>query len=941
MARKHPLKSMIGSRIALAAAVSVAIVLGPFVVGSAAGTEVQQARTAAKRLLDLAQQNKLDEGGAAEAAELLAHGGPFVRGMAEWAIAMKVGYENNGQRAMWPKADPPQWYQQWSELPRTTMLEWDLVRQAVTQGLQEDAEKLLASIDAMIERGRRMADDFRFRSALSETNATVEDRLAVMKDRRSRLDQRIKTHPSDFSGHARLWLEARGAIHDIALANPAIDFERILLTTRFAPHTVRNITRTFAWQHKPGGDLCLLVGLRPHGKLVGLVSEQLGPGHLHSIDLSWDADRAVFSYAKQPMWPPERTTTTAAGEGAGAHELRKTHEPLRLHEIALGSNGLRELTDDPYWNDFEPAYCPDGTIVFTSDRCGRSAECGPFNYDIANANLYRLSADGSSIRRVTDSKDLDRHPNCLNNGRIVYTHWEYQERHFMEVHSLWTAHPDGRMADAVFKHHMKAPLGLRAARSVPGSDKLVAVATGHHTFAYGPVVVIDPSIGLNDTRGIEIITPGVKPQEGPMAGQTTANGGVPDRGGLYQTPWPLAENCFLVSYAYARPKCSANCGADSNGFGIYLIDSYGNRELIYRDRLLSASHPIPLVPRPRPPRLPDLTDRADKTAVCYVADVHEGLEGIPRGTVKYIRIAQHVAWPLDAEHGMEPYFGGAAYGQQFGYWSWSPVRVIGTVPVEEDGSACFTVPADTGVYFQALDERFMEIRRMRSLVGFQHGEVRGCRGCHESQGRAPITEWRTPKMGSGTIYRNGPQGASQKLDLTPFSASSSALLALMRPPREPTPPSWGAEKMLGYEWLVQPTLDRHCVRCHGAEKPDGGIDLTGRRAEDGFFQSFRTMFGRLPDGQKTDRHLVSVANRFSDSSVSKPKQFGSHRSPLITVLLEDELHRGEVKLNDDEWLSLVTWVDTNSPYYDRFINKRPTDGSPPRRDVTPTELAGP
>lgn len=892
----------------LVKAVRIAVVLCVFLVGSAARAEVEQPRTQAENLLELAHQNKLDDTGAEQAAELLGHGDAFVRGMAEWAIAMKVGYENNGQEAVWPKADPPEWYRLWAELPRATMIEQDWIRQAVTHGLDDDSAKLLSSINTMIQRGRRMARDFALRGASNEDIGAIEGRLALMIDRRRQLETRIKTHLTDRATHVECWIDARRAMHDIAMLNPAANFDRLLVTTRFAPHTVRNITRTFAWQHKPGGDLCVLTGLRPDGDVEGLISEQIGLGHLHSVDLSWDAERAVFSYARQSVWPPDRTTTTAPGEGAGAHDLRKTHEPLRLYEIALTDGRVRQLTDDPYWNDFEPAYCPDGTVVFASDRCGRSAECGPFDYDIANANLYRLGADGSTIRRVTDSKDLDRYPNCLNNGRIVYTHWEYQERHFMEVHSLWTAHPDGRMADAVFKHHMKAPLGLRAARSVPGNDKLVAVATGHHTFAYGPVVVIDSSIGLNDPRGIEIITPGVIPQEGPMAGQPAAEGGVADRGGLYQTPWALSDDCFLVSYSYDRPKCSANCGADSNGFAVYLIDSYGNRELIYRDRLLSASHPVPLVPRPQPPRVPDLTDKTDKLAVCYVADVHEGLEGVPRGAVKHLRISQHVAWPLDAECGMEPYFDGAAYGKQFGYWSWSPSRVIGTVPVEDDGSACFTVPADTGLYFQALDDRFMEIRRMRSLVGLQHGEVRGCRGCHESQAKTPITEWQS-------------------------------VAALARPPREPTPPSWGAEKLLGYEWLVQPILDRHCVRCHGVDDPDGGIDLTGRRAEDGFVQSFRTMFGRLPNGQTTDRRLVAVADRFSDSSVTKPKQFGSHRSLLITVLVEDELHRREVELHEEEWLSLVTWVDANAPYFDRFINKRPSDGSPPQRDVTPAELA--
>ena len=475
----------------------------------------------------------------------------------------------------------------------------------------------------------------------------------------------------------------------------------------------------------------------------------------------------------------------------------------------------------------------------------------------------------------------------------------------MEVHSLWTVRPDGLMSDAVFKQHMKTPLALRSARSVPGSNKVVAIATGHHTFAYGSVVLIDPSQGLNTAEAIQVITPGVRLQEGAMVGTAPSQGGVRDEGGLYQSPFALSEDCFLVSYAYARPDCSALGGVDSNGFAVYLIDVYGNRELIYRDRLMSCVSPIPLMRRPLPAQVPNLAaDRSHGDAVCYVADVYEGLEVIPRGTARYLRVAQHVGWPLDADCGMAPYFADAAYQKQFAYWSWSPVRVIGTVPVSDDGSACFRVPADTAVYFQVLDDRFMELRRMRSFVSLQHGETRGCRGCHETQGKSPRTGW-------------------------------GSALALQRPPVGPAPPPWGSDRLLGYEWLIQPILDQHCVRCHGPHCADGDIDLSGQRSEDGLLRSFRTMFGDRSNGQSSGKTLVSIADRFSDSSVTKPKQFGSHRSPLVTVLLNDPLHQREVQLNDVEWYSLVTWIDCNAPYYDRFINKRPADGGEPRRDVEP------
>jgi hypothetical protein len=141
--------------------------------------------------------------------------------------------------------------------------------------------------------------------------------------------------------------------------------------------------------------------------------------------------------------------------------------------------------------------------------------------------------------------------------------------------------------------------------------------------------------------------------------------------------------------------------------------------------------------------------------------------------------------------------------------------------------------------------------------------------------------------------------------------------------------------MLGYEWLVQPILDRHCVECHGAEEPDGGLDFTAHRASDGIYQSFRTMFGMLPGAKKKGPVLVSCSNRFSNADVSQPKEFGSHKSPLVRVLLDDELHQKEVQLSPTEWYSLVTWVDANAPYHDAFINKRPAAGGEPAREVGP------
>jgi len=843
--------------------------------------DVGQGLDAAERLWRIAQRNRLTSSLAELAAKLLQHDDSFVRGLAEWAISLKVGGENSGQEVVWPRPDPPGWFAAWRRVPPTALLEADWVRQAVTQDLHRDAKKLRASIAAMCARVERMSAD-------SQSSATMRS-----------MRTRAAEAPDDLPRLRQLWIEARRHLRQIVLASPALAFDRLVLVKQFAPHTVRNITRSYSWKHKPGGDVCVLSGLRPDGKVRGLIDGRLGPGFVWGLDLWWDGDRVVFGYAKQPTWPPPVNTSSAREEGTNVFKLRQIYPPMHIFEVDADGSDLRQLTDHPYWNDFEPTYCANGDVVFASDRCGRSAECGNEKYDHSNPNLYVMSPDGTSVRQFTDNKDIDRYPHTLDNGLVAYTHWEYQERHFMEVHALWTARPDGTLSDALFKHHLRAPCGLRDTRSIPGSSKLVSTATGHHTFAWGPVVIVDPGVGLNSDRGISIVTPGVRVQEGRMAGQPVSEGGVLDRGGLYQTPWALSEKCFLASYSYPRPNCEASGGADSNGFAIYLIDVYGNRELIYRDQLLSCTFPIPLRKRPRPPIVPDIRATPGEPATCYVTDVYDGLTGVPRGTIKHLRIAQHVGWPLDAKRGAMHYIPGSAGAKHLAFQSWSPVRVIGTVPVERDGSAHFTVPPDTALYFQALDERHMEVRRMRSMVSLKTAEVRGCTGCHETRAHAP-------------------------------AARSAVPLALRHPPVTPTPPPWGAHQLLGYEWLVQPILDRHCVRCHGADKPEAGLDLTGRRATDGLYQSFRTLLGARKRGPR----LVSTSNRFSNADVTKPKQFGSHRSRLIQMLLNDESHQRQVRLNESEWLSLVTWIDANAPYYDAFVNKRPTHGRA-SRNVAP------
>ena len=369
-----------------------------------------------------------------------------------------------------------------------------------------------------------------------------------------------------------------------------------------------------------------------------------------------------------------------------------------------------------------------------------------------------------------EQKDIDRYPHCLDNGRIAYTRWEYQERHFWDVHSIWTVRPDGTMSDALFKQHLGDPMSLRHARSVPGTGKLVAIASGHHTFAYGPVVLVDPEAGMNSDAAIRLVTPGSEPQEAHSPVWRGRRHGVPglrrrsaDPGGFYQTPFALSDKCFLVSYCLCLP------GHDKLGRrGLQRLRDLPDRLLWEQGVAVPRLALVERLPDPRAQataaaRASGHDGPRHEPRTCLLPDVYEGMAGVARGKVKYLRIAQELPWPLDAKAGSRAYAWVPMWNPSPGLTRWSSVRVIGTVPVEEDGSAHFQVPTadNASVYFQALDENFMELRRMRSSVSFQPGEVRGCSGCHETRAsvakskRLGACRWRLADLRASRSLRPG------------------------------------------------------------------------------------------------------------------------------------------------------------------------------------------
>jgi len=734
----------------------------------------------------------------------------------------------------------------------------------------EDSEYPTAEF---LGRARRLAEH------LAALGVETESSRAELR----RIEERFHSLPEDASEPQlrEVYLQVRWAMRRLAWSHPLLNFDRLLIVKRFTQETYPDVCLNhMPWVSRPGGDIVALTlgGPDERPSERALLRGQLGPGHVHGVDLWWDADRVVFGYARaagdQPPdgWLDRRTN----------YDLRRTVEPIHVFEIGIDGNGLRQITDGP-WSDLDPTYAPNGDIVFVSERCGASLQCNEYDKDETSCNLYVCRPDGSEIRQMSVSKDGDYLPHCLDDGTIGYTRWEYQERGWAHIQSIWFIRPDGTGADALFKQHLNDPWALEDARSIPGcgTNRLVAIAAGHHTLAAGPVVVITPSVGMNDSRGIRIVTPGVTPPEGGMSGEPVDEGGVIDCGGYYTTPWPLADNLFLAGYCYGEQN-------ELTGYGIYLIDAFGTKELIYRDASISCFYPIPLRPRPRPPILPEMTDRRVDLAVCSVANVTHGVPDIEAGRARYLRIAHRLQWPYDIDHG------GHRFAEKAWPNNWTPVRILGTVPIEDDGSAHFTVPADTPVYFQLLDENQMELRRMRTFISFQPGEQRGCVGCHETRGEAVVDG--------------------------PFPSAS------LREPSKPVPPPWGT-RPVSFLRDVQPVFDRHCTSCHGGLKPAGGLDftggLTGSPPRGPGYATPIAGYGHNVAFDTIVRHqLVAWSDVNGDASITQPLAFGSHRSRLIEVLRSGACGR-RVQLSDEDWLRLVTWIDANAPYHDSFVNKRP------------------
>ncbi|MBC8873187.1 MAG: hypothetical protein H8E44_27450, partial [Planctomycetes bacterium] len=423
-----------------------------------------------------------------------------------------------------------------------------------------------------------------------------------------------------------------------------------------------------------------------------------------------------------------------------------------LHEIDIDGTNLRQLTDGSY-DDIEPTYLPDGDIMFCSSRCNRWVQC----WHTHVAVLYRCDADGGNLRIISANVEQDNTPWMLPEGQVLYTRWEYIDRSRTRYHHLWTSNPDGT-GQMVFYGNMHPGTVMIDAKAIPGTDKVVSIfSPGHGRKEHaGAVTIVDPDAGPDDRgRAVRI-----------------------SQGEEYRDPYALSANCFLVA-------------VDSR---LLLMDDEGRTEVIYslgeEGGTYWCHEPRPLRARPRERIIPPRVDSASSTGHLILADITQGrnMVGVQQGEIKKLLVLESLAKPINHSGTMEP----TSLGGTF-----TLPRVLGTVPVEPDGSAYMELPALRSLFFVALDEDNLSVKRMQSFVTVMPGETTSCVGCHEQRTNAPR------------------------------SIDESRLLALRRAPSR-IQAMRGVPEVFDFPRDIQPILDRHCTECHDySKRPAGDMPLVG------------------------------------------------------------------------------------------------------------------
>ncbi len=661
---------------------------------------------------------------------------------------------------------------------------------------------------------------------------------------------------------------------------------------------------------REGSQLCLAT-IREDGNVTNEVLIEKPHGVIRDPNLSFDAKTLVFSMRDN-------------------FDTDDNH----LYVMNLADRKIRQITFSATaggrtWpcSDTEPCFLPSGDILFQSTRCGQLDVC----WAHPASNLYVCDAAGKYVRRLAFDQVRTLYPQVLADGRVIYTRWEYNDRNPFFLQSLFVMNADGTGQTAFYGNNSTYPAALIHSRGIPNSGKVITVISGHHVVQKGKLAILDPSKGTDGNDGIEYVS-GASPDGKP--GRQPSNIRAPfDRwpfdlfgqvGPQWQYPFAFDEHRYLVSFL---PEGSHFMkGPFTAPFGVYFMTDTGDRELLAFDWGNSCGQAIPLMPTARPPVRPSQVDWRRSTGTFYVQDVYEGpgLQGVKRGTVTRLRV---VALEYRAAGVSKNYNRGPAGDSHIN----TPIatrdgaqdvkHVLGEVPVEEDGSAYFEVPARTAVYFQLLDAKGCCVQTMRSWTLVLPGERFGCVGCHENKLQAVLSAERKPRaLGKAAqclqpLAGQPPHPLVTRLEKESPLEATDLFLGVNKPcSLDPDAPADG----FSYRRLIQPIWDRHCVSCHqgNVKDPDktkrSPLALTGQVPQQlpGGLRAFTTSYLALTEKGPCSS-WANWVDPESMAPVLPPYACGSAQSKLMADL---EPSHYNVQLTDAEKRLVACWMDLGVPF---------------------------
>ena len=604
--------------------------------------------------------------------------------------------------------------------------------------------------------------------------------------------------------------------------NPLVDFDKLLVIRRDA----EKLGLPQNWQ----GNSSMNPRLENEIAVLDLANANLKtiykpaqPWFVGDLNLHFDAQKLLFS---------------SIGENGR----------WQVFEMQRDGSGVTQVTPGEYpdIDNYNGIYLPDGRVMYVSNSTFVGVPCvGGADYV---GTLHLLSADGKQVRRLCFEQDNDWYPAMMPDGSVLYLRWEYTDSAHYFSRVLMKMNPDGTNQAEYYGSNSYWPNSLFYAKPVPGSStKFVGVISGHHGVPrMGELILFDVARGRKENHGAVQRIPGWGKPVPDVIQDGLVNGSWPK----FLHPIPLSDKYFIVS---CKPSSDAN-------WGVYLADVFDNLVLLREEPGSAILEPIPLRKTPTPPIILDRVKPEQTTATVGIQDIYSGpgLAGVPRGAVKSLRLFQY-------EYSYRNMGGHYAVGIE---GPWDVRRLLGTVPVQADGSALFEIPANTPVSLQPLDAEGKALQLKRSWFVGMPGEQVSCNGCHNPQN-------------SGTELRRS--------------------LAMHQPPAKPTP--WYGPKR-GFSFLreVQPVLDKYCVGCHDGQQAAPNLADTE--------MTRTTMGGSFPKSYIELHPFVRRNGPEGDYSLLTPLEFHADTSDLVQLLTKGHYN---VQLDHEAWDRLITWIDLNVP----------------------------